>query len=216
MVKAFEQRQFELEKMKARRQEPEILQRNSNNQEQREQTRYGKSNVEGISPKRPRTQVRIVDRMHNGEHRSQKKQTLPDQADLEDRSRKIATVNPNNGDLENGNLSFPTASNPYPNKLHTSRYFKKSSPELDNASPCDKYSKKVGLGPPWRKPLLYPKIGKKKTIVEWSDLERLDEGEFLNDNIIGFYLHFLEKNWKIFSMGLLRGFTFLIPFSSQA
>lgn len=56
----------------------------------------------------------------------------------------------------------------------------------------NKYSKVHGLGDPWKKPLTYPKVGKKKTTVDFSDLERLDEGEFLNDNLISFYLRFLE------------------------
>ena len=197
MSKAFERRQSEPEKMKARRQEPQILQRNSNNQDQREQTRCSNRNIEGIYPKRSRIQSRIIDHMHNGEYRSQKEQTSPNQADLEDRSQKITIINPSNDDREMRSLSFKTASSPHLNGSRTSRHFlrhfQKSSPELDDASPCVKYSKEVGLGPPWRKPLIYPKSGKKKTVVEWSDLERLDEGEFLNDNIIGFYLHFLEK-----------------------
>ena len=58
----------------------------------------------------------------------------------------------------------------------------------------NKYSKIHGLGDPWKKPLTYPKIGKKKTTVEFADLERLDEGEFLNDNLISFYLRYLEHN----------------------
>ena len=56
-----------------------------------------------------------------------------------------------------------------------------------------RYSKTHGLGPEWKKPLVYPNVGKKKTTVEWSDLERLDEGQFLNDNLISFYLRFLEQ-----------------------
>ena len=63
--------------------------------------------------------------------------------------------------------------------------------ELDNAPA--KYSKLHGLGKPWSKPLTYPKEGKKRITVEWSDLEKLDEGEFLNDNLISFYLRFLEQ-----------------------
>lgn len=63
--------------------------------------------------------------------------------------------------------------------------------ELDHAPP--KYSKIHGLGKPWSKPLIYPKEGKKRITVEWSDLEKLDEGEFLNDNLISFYLRFLEQ-----------------------
>ena len=63
--------------------------------------------------------------------------------------------------------------------------------ELDNAPP--KYSKLHGLGKPWSKPLIYPKEGKKRITVEWSDLKKLDEGEFLNDNLLSFYLRFLEQ-----------------------
>lgn len=58
----------------------------------------------------------------------------------------------------------------------------------------EKHSKVHGLGKAWSKPLTYPREGKKKTTVEFSDLERLDEGEFLNDNLISFYLRFLEQN----------------------
>ena len=48
------------------------------------------------------------------------------------------------------------------------------------------------LGEPWRKPLVYPKDGKKKSTVEWTDLDRLGEGEFFNDTLISFYLRHLE------------------------
>ena len=65
---------------------------------------------------------------------------------------------------------------------------------LEDISTEDKYSKLYGLGKPWNKPLTYPREGKKKTTVEFSDLERLDEGEFLNDNLISFYLRFLEQD----------------------
>ncbi len=55
-----------------------------------------------------------------------------------------------------------------------------------------RYSKLHGLGTSWAKPLVFPQSGKGKATVEWRDLERLDEGEFLNDNLIGFYLRYLE------------------------
>ena len=62
----------------------------------------------------------------------------------------------------------------------------------DEPSPPLGYSKTHGLGQPWKKPLVYPLESKKKTTVEWSDLEKLDEGEYLNDNLLGFYLRYLE------------------------
>ncbi|KAL6722183.1 hypothetical protein ACLMJK_001290 [Lecanora helva] len=64
--------------------------------------------------------------------------------------------------------------------------------EDDDAPAVEKYSQTHGFGDPWKKPLIYPKVGRKKVTVEFSDLERLDEGEFLNDNLLSFYLRFLE------------------------
>jgi Ulp1 family protease len=52
----------------------------------------------------------------------------------------------------------------------------------------EKFSETHGLGPTWDSPLVYPQTGKKRTTVEYSDLYRLDDGEFLNDNIIEFYI----------------------------
>lgn len=56
------------------------------------------------------------------------------------------------------------------------------------------FSQTGQLGPPWDKPLIYPKSGKKRAEVEFRDLERLDDNEFLNDNLIGFFLRFLEQD----------------------
>ncbi|GLA49343.1 hypothetical protein AnigIFM63604_005006 [Aspergillus niger] len=46
----------------------------------------------------------------------------------------------------------------------------------------------------WHKPLVYPLVGKKKAEVDVYDLERLRENEFLNDNLIGFYIRFLQDH----------------------
>ncbi len=77
-----------------------------------------------------------------------------------------------------------------------SAYFAKPSKDpfddLEDLPKVARYSKTHGLGQPWKKPLTYPRLGKKKTTVEFSDLERLDEGEYLNDSLISFYLRFLE------------------------
>ncbi|KAF8442642.1 hypothetical protein BGX38DRAFT_1096039, partial [Terfezia claveryi] len=42
--------------------------------------------------------------------------------------------------------------------------------------------------------LVWPPSGKKRVTVDYQDLERLEEEQFLNDNIINFYLRFLEEN----------------------
>lgn len=77
----------------------------------------------------------------------------------------------------------------------------KPSPE---PSPEEQYSKVYGLGTPWAKPLVFPQAGKRKATVEWKDLQRLDEGEFLNDNLIGFYLRYLEDQLEQKHRGLAQ------------
>ncbi|PWY79660.1 cysteine proteinase [Aspergillus heteromorphus CBS 117.55] len=46
----------------------------------------------------------------------------------------------------------------------------------------------------WHIPLVYPPSGKKKAEVTMSDLIRLGDNEFLNDNLIGFYIRFLQEH----------------------
>ncbi|CZT11333.1 uncharacterized protein RCO7_11602 [Rhynchosporium graminicola] len=46
----------------------------------------------------------------------------------------------------------------------------------------------------WKGPIIYPRQREKKsrTQVEKDDVERLDDGQYLNDNLINFYLRWLE------------------------
>jgi sentrin-specific protease 7 len=46
----------------------------------------------------------------------------------------------------------------------------------------------------WLRSIIYPATGKKTATVDKQDIERLDEGEFLNDNLIMFYLYWLEQH----------------------
>ena len=56
----------------------------------------------------------------------------------------------------------------------------------------EKYSEIHGLGEVWKRPVSYPRTGKKKATVDYVDLFKLDEGEFLNDAIVTFYMRYLE------------------------
>lgn len=47
--------------------------------------------------------------------------------------------------------------------------------------------------PAWEAPLTYPATGPKRTTVEFTDIKGLDDGEWLNDNIISFCLRHLEE-----------------------
>lgn len=44
----------------------------------------------------------------------------------------------------------------------------------------------------WHKSLVYPPTGKNRATVDAEDIRRLDEGQFLNDNLISFYLRYLQ------------------------
>lgn len=44
----------------------------------------------------------------------------------------------------------------------------------------------------WKAPLVFPPTGKNRATVDEIDIPRLDEKEFLNDNLINFYIRYLE------------------------
>ncbi len=48
----------------------------------------------------------------------------------------------------------------------------------------------------WNQTLVYPATGRNRASVDKEDIPRLDEGEFLNDNLISFYLRYLQTNME--------------------
>lgn len=74
----------------------------------------------------------------------------------------------------------------------------------DDTMPRKKYSLEHGLGDPWKTPLIYPKTGKRRETVQFDDLFRLDEDEFLNDNLIGFFLRYLEYHLELTNPALAK------------
>lgn len=46
----------------------------------------------------------------------------------------------------------------------------------------------------WRNSLVFPPHGKSRATVDKEDISRLDEGEFLNDNLLTFYLRYLQHS----------------------
>ncbi|POR37197.1 Ubiquitin-like-specific protease 2 [Tolypocladium paradoxum] len=49
----------------------------------------------------------------------------------------------------------------------------------------------------WQRSLVFPATGKNRATVDDEDIPRLDEGEFLNDNLISFYLRYLQAKLEI-------------------
>ncbi|KIW68641.1 hypothetical protein, variant 3 [Phialophora macrospora] len=52
------------------------------------------------------------------------------------------------------------------------------------------------LGPQWSKDLVYPHAGRRAAIVHFDDLARLDHDGFLNDNLILFFMRYLETHME--------------------
>ena len=76
----------------------------------------------------------------------------------------------------------------------------------------EKYSEIHGLGEVWKRPVSYPRTGKKKATVDYVDLFKLDEGEFLNDAIVTFYMRFLEAEIESKSPELAKRVYFFSTF----
>jgi Ulp1 family protease len=52
------------------------------------------------------------------------------------------------------------------------------------------------LGPQWSRDLVYPHAGRRAAIVHFDDLARLDHDGFLNDNLILFFMRYLETHME--------------------
>lgn len=67
----------------------------------------------------------------------------------------------------------------------------------------------------WIDTLVYPRRAKYPATIRFDDLERLDEGEWLNDEIINFYIrylqHDLEKNQPDAAKSIYYFNTFFYP-----
>ena len=159
------------------------------------------ASTETSNTKRRRVNDRVADRLQPN-HQNQESQTQFSQAQEKDQAigSKDHTVKKKNSsgtkDLP-AQFNFRTVPNTHLTRssLNSSNdpyHARELSLDLSDFPEEFRFSIKHGLGPPWRKPLVYPKEGKKKTTVDQKDLERLDEGQFLNDNLIGFYLRYLE------------------------
>ncbi|KAL5387414.1 hypothetical protein DPSP01_003637 [Paraphaeosphaeria sporulosa] len=62
--------------------------------------------------------------------------------------------------------------------------------DFEDLPEVERFSEIHGLGPPWKKSLNY-NSGRRRAVVDFQDLERLDDGQFLNDQLIDFYLLYL-------------------------
>lgn len=118
---------------------------------------------------------------------------LPRQPDIDDqpiittkRARKSS------GPLVNGHDSQNLRSSQRLQNKPTSTY---RVPDHDSPPPAIERWSQAHRIPKWDSPLTYPFSGARRTTVEVDDIERLDDGEFLNDNLISFGLRRLEDQF---------------------
>ncbi|OCK82183.1 cysteine proteinase [Lepidopterella palustris CBS 459.81] len=95
----------------------------------------------------------------------------------------IKERNPSTGRVRRTRLSTQTNKSQSPSNLERS-----PSPFSGFVPIEEKYSINPGLGPKWPQPVIYPPVGRRRATVEFDDIPRLDDGEFLNDNLIDFYM----------------------------
>ncbi|KAF5969460.1 protease ULP2 [Fusarium coicis] len=79
------------------------------------------------------------------------------------------------------------------NQRLRTRQSTRESPESQHArTPKPWTACNPGWEKKWHRSLVWPPTGKNRATVDKDDVQRLDEGEFLNDNIISFYLRYLQ------------------------
>lgn len=97
--------------------------------------------------------------------------------------------------------------------LGTRRTRRSSPVYIPRALSPDRWS---AMNPDWRKKwhksLVFPATGKNRATVDDGDITRLDEGEFLNDNLISFYVRYLQVKLESEKPELLKKIYFFNTF----
>ncbi|KAJ4377297.1 hypothetical protein N0V83_000121 [Neocucurbitaria cava] len=102
---------------------------------------------------------------------------------------------------ENEHQKLEAVSRPVRISTRPTRSTRSSLPSYEteatnNAPKVTKYSVDVGLGLPWNKPVEYGQ-GRQRAVVDFNDLPRLDEEEYLNDSLIDFYMIYLFNKFNV-------------------
>ncbi len=107
-------------------------------------------------------------------------------------SKRLADTTPSHAHRTSPNLRGPTTRLGSLRSANAQDNREGQSQMAGGSLVAEKWSK-IHRPPRWEQPLVYPTSGPKRTTVEFDDLSRLDDGEFLNDNLISFYLRFVSQ-----------------------
>ncbi|KAL2431212.1 hypothetical protein ABEF95_000190, partial [Exophiala dermatitidis] len=91
-----------------------------------------------------------------------------------------------------------------------------SEKSIEELPPKRRPSATYALGEHWKKDLVYPGPGKKSATVPFEDLRRLDDDEFLNDNLISFFMQYLETYLERSNPELYRDMYFFNTYFYEA
>lgn len=115
---------------------------------------------------------------------------------LEDNSKKLKdrmTVQSNQSNEERRRSASPLRRV----GMETRRTRRSSPPRQETFRTIERWSEKNSSWEEnWKQTLVYPATGRNRASVDKEDIIRLDEGEFLNDNLISFYLRYLQTNME--------------------
>ena len=90
------------------------------------------------------------------------------------------------------NSSSPFQKTEPPKPLYTSSRFFPDTLPPEPSSEAGWSCKNSEWESGWKRSLVFPATGKNRATIDKDDIPRLDEGEFLNDNLVNFYLRYLQ------------------------
>ena len=137
--------------------------------------------------------IRVM--QHNHQARSVRDNTIAVESKGQPRLKDAMKSSPTSGSNDGVRvLAFPVASVPRQRRTGRSGPPNNEPPESPELEPTPEgwTSLNAGWEKQWRNSLVYPKTGKNRATVDKDDIQRLDEGQFLNDNLIIFYLRYLQ------------------------
>lgn len=172
MIKVFERKPMEIQQMNAKSMERRPVQNNQTSRQIRQQPAGDERIIyEGEPKTRP---PKIRDRMQGG--------SLVD---------------------ELNQAGFQNPREPHERERVTSKFFADEPPrrstrskpvEVKERSNSPERWTRIHNPPKWPHSVVYPDSGPRRVTVDFNDLERLDEGEFLNDNVVNFELRCIEES----------------------
>ncbi|KAI1452916.1 cysteine proteinase [Annulohypoxylon moriforme] len=138
---------------------------------------------------------------HNAQDRARQakpisRQHIPNnQAKTKDLMRFYGTPTPSNLEVTVIPHSLVTATASRPTRTTRSTFALKSPSVISESPEPDGWTvQNKGWERNWRNSLVFPPHGKNRATVDKEDIPRLDEGQFLNDNVLIFYLRYLQHS----------------------